>query len=137
MREILFKAKKWDNSKWVFGDLIQTESGDKFILPIEEPDLLKNIQVIPETVCQYIGIKDQVGNKIFENCIMKGRFGTGIGCESTKYKMFNFSVTHHGHSPEFHLNMPINYGRYRFCPHLTECLIIGNTFDNPELLQSL
>lgn len=136
MREILFKAKKWDNSEWVYGDLIQGGENDcKWILPIEETVLTNVIKIIPDTICQYIGIKDKEDNKIFENSILKGKFGTGIGCKSTKYKEFNFKVTYHGHSPEFHLEMPRDYGRYRFCPHLTECFVIGNTFDHPELLQ--
>lgn len=92
-------------------------------------------EIIPETICQYIGINDKMGNKIFENSILKGAFGSGIGCKSTKYKDFNFSVTYHGHSPEFHLNMPKDYGRYRFCPYLTDCIIVGNMFDHQELLQ--
>lgn len=137
MREYLFRGKKWDNSEWVYGDLIQSSGEDKWILPIEEGDLTRVISVIPETVGQYIGIKDKAGNKIFENSILKGSFGTGIGCKSTKYKEFYFSVTYHGHSPEFHLNMPKDYGRYRFCPALTDCLVVGNIYDNSELLHSL
>lgn len=35
MREIIFRAKKWDSSEWVYGDLIQGgEDGSKWILPI-------------------------------------------------------------------------------------------------------
>lgn len=134
MRTILFKGKRKDNKEWIAGDLIQNNMGRKYILPIEESDLTKSIEVVPETICQYIGIKDKVGSMIFENSIMKGKFGTGIGCKSTKYKEFNFLVSHHGRSPEFHLDMPKNYGRYRFCPYLTECIVIGNLFDHPELL---
>lgn len=134
MRLILFKGKRKDNKEWITGDLIQTYENTKFILPIEESDLTEIIEVIPETICQYIGINDKVGNMIFDNSIMRGRFGTGIGCKSTKYKEFNFSVTYHGHSPEFHLDMPKNYGRYRFCPYLTECIVVGNVFDNKDLL---
>lgn len=136
MREILFKGKRKDNGEWIFGDLIQSvNSNMKWILPISESDLTSTVEVIPDTICQYICIKDKTGNRIFENSILKGMFGTGIGCKSTKYKEFNFSVTYHGHSPEFHLNMPNNYGRYRFCPHLTDCLVIGNTIDHKDLLQ--
>jgi len=146
MREILFKGKRKDNNEWIYGYVayvpqVLLHLSQWFIMEfigIESGEpLFEYYEVMPETVCQYIGIKDKAGNRIFENSIMKGLFGTGIGCDSTKYKEFNFKVAHHGHSPEFHLEMPNNYGRYRFCPHLTDCLVIGNTFDHPELLQSL
>lgn len=136
MREILFKGKLIDRSDWVTGFLVIDKDGTAWIVNNHGASYTWD-EVIPETVCQYIGIKDTVGQMIFENSIMKGKFGTGIGCKSTKYKEFNFSVTYHGHSPEFHLNMPKNYGRYRFLPYLTECIVIGNLFDHKELLQSL
>lgn len=135
MREILFKGKSKKTNSWILGDLIQSDSGAKYILPFEEPNCNNGIEVIPETVSQYIGIKDKVGAKIFESSILKGKFGTGIGMKSTKYKEFNFSISFQKHSQQFHLDMPKNYGQYRFCPHLTDCIVIGNTFDHPELLQ--
>lgn len=138
MREYLFRGKKWDNSEWVYGDLIQGgEDGSKWILPIEELKLTQVIKIIPETVGQYIGIKDKNKRRIFENDILKGQFGSGIGCKSTKYKEFMFTVSYHNHSPEFHLDMPKNYGKYRFCPHLTDSEVVSNIHDNPELLHSL
>lgn len=94
-------------------------------------------EIKPETISQYIGINDKTGNKIFENYILKGKFGTGIGGKSTKYKEFNFSISFHEHSQSFGLDMPKGYGQYRFHPYLTECIIIGNIFDHSELLQSL
>ena len=137
MREYIFKGKKWDNSEWVYGDLIQGgEEGSKWILPIEELKLTEVIKIIPETVGQYIGTKDKKGNRIFEGDILKGKFGTGIGGKSTKYKEMNFSVGYHEGSPsQFFINMPKGYGNYRFCPFLTESEIIGSIHDNPELLK--
>lgn len=145
MREYLFKGKKINNMEWVCGFYVNSPAlpfsdSKHFIVEFTGIESGEPIfdwhEVIPETVCQYIGIKDKVGQMIFENSIMKGKFGTGIGCKSTKYKEFNFSITYHGHSPEFHLNMPEGYGRYRFCPYLTDCIVIGNLFDHKELLQS-
>lgn len=135
MREILFKGIRQHGEGWVLGDLIQSCNTDsKWILPISESDLTQVIEVMPETISQYIGIKDKVGSRIFENSILKGQFGTGIGGKSTKYKAFNFSISFNEHLQKFCLNMPKGYGQYRFHPYLKECIVIGNIFDHPELL---
>lgn len=136
MREYIFKGKRKFNNEWIYGDLIQSKYGDAFILPIEEKDFTNSTSVIPETIGQYIGIKDKKGNRIFEGDILKGKFATGIGGKSTKYKEMNFSVGYHDGNPsQFFINMPKGYGNYRFCPYLTESEIIGSIHDNPELLK--
>ena len=66
-RQILFRGKT-SKGEWVFGDLIQDMSDWYAILPIEcqKISLDSCIDVIPETVGQYIGIDDKNGVKIFE-----------------------------------------------------------------------
>lgn len=137
MREYLFRGKMWDNSEWVYGNVIQSKEGDAFILPIEEGDVTDYYDVIPESVGQFTGRYDKSGNRIFEGSIMKGKFGTGFGGKSTKYKEFNFAIMYHEPTSSFCLEMPKGYGNYRFHPHWENCEIIGTKHDNPELLQSL
>jgi len=70
-REILFKAKRVDNNTslgdWVYGSLL-VDTNKSFIVSKTMPMLNDNLrtEVIPETVCQYTGLKDINGNKIFE-----------------------------------------------------------------------
>lgn len=79
MREILFKAKRIDNGEWVEGFLFwQYYDGVKVccigIDPISVNDYSEIIScwfiVDEKTVCEYTGLKDYKGNKIFEHDIL-------------------------------------------------------------------
>ena len=87
MREILFKAKRWKDGKWVFGDLFQNQN-DTIIHHYVNGSRVAD-SVDPRTVCQYTGLKDSYGNKVFEgdkikiwdrkelNVVKYGKFNCG------------------------------------------------------------
>ena len=67
MREILFKAKRLDNGAWVEGSLITYKDGTAFICCEDYiPDVLNKYEVDPSTVCEWTGLIDRDGTKVFE-----------------------------------------------------------------------
>lgn len=73
MREIKFKAKRLDDNSWVFGYFYE-ENGNTYIIENrqKETKLNRNLtyQVDPETVCQFIGLKDYENQDIYEGDIL-------------------------------------------------------------------
>ena len=134
-REIIFKAKRKDNGKWVEGNLITNErnQNQKYIGyifderngVIEDFDL---VEVIPDTICQYTGLTDKNGKKIWENDICEMVYDGKIHIYVVVWDKteLDFKGT----------NGKENYGRnFEYLGCCEEIVVIGNIFDNPELLE--
>lgn len=137
MREIKFRAKRVDNGEWVEGYLYRiSEYNHPFIM-------LKNkfgkaFEVDENTVCQYTGLKDKNGKEIWENDIVKYHFGEDMAAikfgkyqncfDSQKACHCGFYVDWQG----CYLRKDLGY----WIEMLDDSNIIGNIFDNPELLNN-
>jgi uncharacterized phage protein (TIGR01671 family) len=126
MREILFRGKRVYNGEWLAGDLLANKYERPNICPIGDVNCYP---VIPETVGQYTGMKDKNGEKIFEGDIVK----YSTTCEI-------FTVAWHGSFAEFvisELQKPNKATRGSKDMYLVNryCEVIGNIYDNPELLE--
>lgn len=69
MREILFKAKRLDGKGWVRGDLLQYLDGT-CVIHWYDKGVRVSSEIDPSTVCQYTGLKDKNGVKIFDGDII-------------------------------------------------------------------
>ena len=159
MREILFRGKDKDDGNWYEGYYLQLHDTMYCCLPsdnVEEANRLNKenehhyivfeqmtdwelpnkhlkADVLPETVCQYTGLTDKNGRKIFEgdivlftdNIKIKGTTSHTSNVEwNTKIGGFVFHAECIGY---YNVN-PLQIERY-------EVEVIGNIFDNPELLK--
>lgn len=124
MREILFRGKRIDNKEWVYGSLsmgggVKYDKTRAFIE--EHVEVLKRIEVDPETVGQYIEHKDANYRMIFSRDIVR----SNIQGE----KEYTIDVIR-----DIRKIYPLESG-HSFDNSWIDFIIIGNMDDNPELLK--
>lgn len=125
MREILFRGRTKADKKWIYGNLLWTDDGIYIIQNYVPEHLLEKYEVDEATVCQFTGTEDKVV-KIFEGDILsftqKGQKSNGVvkmvdGC---------FFAIIEGQ------RCWLSEGVKRY-----KGKVIGNIFDNPELMQEI
>ena len=142
MREIKFKAKRLDNGEWVYGDLVHYffikmgKRTDHVSIGVD----LDFYEVIPETVCQFTGLKDKNGVKVFEGDIFQYRKHDGyllpdftgeglfmMGC-------FGYVATSENMGEAFRPFYEIDELKKDFLDHIE---VIGNIHDKARQKQAL
>ena len=143
MREKLFRAKRIDNGEWVEGNLIYSFDVDEefraIIVPVKDsgmyewdcnPDLGLETwyKVDSKTICQYTGLSDKNGNRIWENDI----------CEMVYDGRVNiYVIVWDAEELDFKgTNDKEKYGsNFEYLGCCEEIVRIGNVFENQELLK--
>ena len=128
MREILFRGKRKDNGKWVYGFItgLCGYSTDKQTGEVTHIDscYMRNCCIDANTVGQYTGLPDKNGKKIFEGDIV-------ILPTTDEYCVIQWSEC----DAMFSIvegSCESNFGYYWG----KDVEVIGNIHDNPELLES-
>ena len=120
----LFKAKHFE--EWHIGNIVKEPDG-LYIRDIKENTMayIDN----ESTICQCTGLKDKNGKLIWENDIVRGEMHGNYG-----YRKLVGVVQYY--IDAFKVNVKPNsfWGDYKNIPNA--CEVIGNIFDNKELLES-
>ena len=131
-REILFRAKRIDNGEWVYGNYAFTDTfgGKHWIFQNKAFDK----EVEKNTICQYTGLTDKNGNKIWENDILEWEYNN---VPSDYYECVwledecAFAFRHFRYKEHYENPVDCHDECYTGCFSMK---VISNIFDNPELL---
>lgn len=145
----LCRGKRIDNGEWVKGNLIQscdaTDGWETIIIPVKNSNMFtKHIKhgygnlgfenwyrVDPSTICQCTGLRDKNGKLIWENDIVAywDTYSTESGLAEADCIG---KVVRDDETISFQVTNRLSAESYEV---LDECSVIGNVFDNPELLE--
>lgn len=132
MREILFKAKRIDNGEWVEGyyqkkyDFLGKRH---LILHANGCVRWECVKIDPETLCQFTGLCDKNGKRIWENDILMAHldesYPEDVTYETVEWNVAGWVGHETGSTDREYLD--------KF--DLEHFEVVGNIFDNKELLQ--
>ena len=132
----LYKAKRIDNGEWIEGYYIKTENAHLIISDgticgdndfLSEP--YEYAEIHSSTLCQCTGLKDKNGALIWENDILLGYLDDSYPEDKTYAEVLwwrnGFYTRESGSNDIYEID---DFTEQNF-------KVIGNIFDNPELLE--
>lgn len=140
----LFKSKRKDNGEWVIGSLISMPYGG-YMIDIVADSRRFRVMIDPSTICQCTGLRDKNGKLIYENDIVSHKYKKYTE-EATDYTLFGCIEKRKNYVIKWDNTMVYCGFRYHNSRNIFQFKngtvsngddeVIGNIFDNPELLES-
>lgn len=140
-KRIIFRGKSKDKSEWIYGSLLQDDYGNSCIVCFVDHHETW-FDVVSESVDQFIGLQDKKEQMAFFNDIVKftpkvlNRFGSKY--IDARYELLAIiDKDEYNHSVLRILNDKGEFkkGDIYHIDGLENGEVIGNKFDNPELLE--
>ena len=133
MREILFKAKRIDNGEWVERYYQKryclSDSEESLIFHADSYKMWEYAEIAPETLCQFTGLCDKNGKKIWENDILMAHLDESYPEDAT-YETVEWGVagfvTREANSTDRQYLNEFDTKHFE---------VVGNIFDRPGLSQ--
>jgi uncharacterized phage protein (TIGR01671 family) len=136
MSEHKFRGKRCDNEEWIVGDGIYYPKSVKYIGTCWIDGMKERvndwIQIDPETVGDFTELPDKNGKEIFEGDIVRVFRGATSDIGVVKYdeRVASFAVIYTNGG----CNLFLDIFQSRLKDPSVNVEIIGNRWDNPELL---
>lgn len=128
----LFRAKRIDNDEWVHGLPSCNKDGEIGEIEVWDGEDITFYTVDPSTICQCTGLRDKNDKLIWGNDVVG--FWDAYSTENGQAEMDCIGkVVWDDETISFQVTNRLSAESYEV---LDECSVIGNIFDNPELLES-